>query len=380
MQTIVALSWFHRKIGPMVFYSYPEGTLEKTLSDRIASIMDQTVNEGMFSHSFENRFSMNYYFEIHSDWARGSNEMLMASIIFNRQIPREMEPIIHTLCTEFADKLRKNEDIYTAFHIHEMKYHEGEEDLIVKNHTLITGWIEDLYWATLEETRERTEEEKIAALLTQEHIFFTLKKLSKGPITLEGLRDWFHSEFPKFRFKDLMDTLVDKQFIFINQIGLVEKYVLLLKEVNAERIPPDSVIEYLDEASEQVESELTNELLPIVLEYFSEHEMKNPEDLEKDSFNLFQIVSDRRKYGILTVLRKGMSKKERLPNIISKQIVNHLENSLDFLKQHDVVEEMEHENKTYLLLKSDIQIKTAFPEYLRKLLPKEEEKEPDRIF
>ncbi|GAH60485.1 unnamed protein product [marine sediment metagenome] len=72
MKPIVALSYFHRKIGPLVFYSYPESMLDEQLSARIANIMDQTVSEGFFTHSFEKNNSNNYYFEIHSDWARGN--------------------------------------------------------------------------------------------------------------------------------------------------------------------------------------------------------------------------------------------------------------------------------------------------------------------
>ena len=86
MKTIVAISYFHRKIGPLVFYSYPKNSLDKDLSAKIANIMDQQFNEGFFPHSFENLKSMNYYFEISSDWARRNKEMLMLSIIINQQI------------------------------------------------------------------------------------------------------------------------------------------------------------------------------------------------------------------------------------------------------------------------------------------------------
>ena len=77
-----------------------------------------------------------------------------------------------------------------------------------------------------------------------------LEILSKGPMTLEGIKEWFVEDFPERDFNEMIDTLVEKQFIFINQIGRIEKYVLLLKEVNAERIPPDSVIEYIDETND----------------------------------------------------------------------------------------------------------------------------------
>ena len=372
MSTIVALSYFHRKIGPLVFYSYPDDILDDQLSIRIANIMDQTVSEGFFTHSFENKNSMNFYFEIHSDWNRGNKEMLMISIILDRHTSPEIEQNISTLCTEFSEKLQSNEEIFAAFYINDINnFDEDDKDLIIRNNSLIKTWVKELYWATLEETREKSEEEKIATLLNKDHIFSTLKKLSAGPITLEGLNEWFDEKFPKLSFKDLIDTLVEKQFIFINQIGIVERYVLLLKEVNAERIPPDSVIEYIDETPEQIERELIDLLIPKVQEYFSIYENKSKNEFEEDTIKLFQIISDPRKYNVLSELRNGLISKDKLPKLVSKRTLDNLNSSLDFLKKYDIIEELKYKNETYIVLKTNIQITTAFPEYLRKLLPKE---------
>jgi len=375
LKTIATLSYFHRKIGPIVFYSYPENLLDDQLSLRIANIMDQTVSEGFFIHSFENRKSMNYYFEIRSDWARGNKEMLMISIIFDRQISSDFESNVKTLCSEFSEKLLTNENIFTAFYMNDINnFDEKDKELILNNNSLIKSWVKELYWAVIEETRERSEEEKIATLLNKRHIFLTLRKLSKGPITLEGLREWFDEMFPSLDFKEIIDLLDDKQFIFINQIGFVEKYVLLLKEVSAERIPPDSVIEYIEESPDQVERELIDLLLPKVQEYFSIYENKSKEELEKDSYTLFQIVSDPKKYNVLSELRNGLIAKDNLPKLVSKRTLEYLNSSLNFLKKHDIIEELKFKNNRYIVLKANIQINTAFPEYLRKLLPKEGEK------
>ncbi|TFG16472.1 MAG: hypothetical protein EU531_06320 [Promethearchaeota archaeon] len=375
MKTIATLSYFHRKIGPIVFYSYPENLLDDQLSLRIANIMDQTVSEGFFIHSFENRKSMNFYFEIRSDWARGNKEMLMISIIFDRQISSDLESNVNSLCSEFSEKLLNDENIFAAFYINDINnFDERDKELILNNNSLIKLWVKELYWAVIEETRERSEEEKIATLLTKMHIFLTLRKLSKGPITLEGLREWFDERFPNLDFKDLIETLADKQFVFINQIGIVEKYVLLLKEVSAERIPPDSVIEYIEETPDQVERELIDLLLPKVQEYFSSYENKSKEDLEKDSYTLFQIVSDPKKYNVLSELRNGLISKDNLPKLVSKRTLEYLNSSLNFLKKHDIIEELKFKGKRYVVLKTNIQITTSFPEYLRKLLPKEGEK------
>ena len=372
MKTIVALSYFHRKIGPIVFYAFPKQELDDQLSARIANIMDQTVSEGFFTLTFEDKLSMNFYFEIHSDWARGNNEMVMVSLIFDHQISAEIEQNLMNLCAEFCSKLQSNEEIYTAFYISDINNMEEEDkNLIIKNNEAVKGLVKELYWATIEETREKSEEEKIATLLNKRHIFLTLRKLSKGPISLEELNEWFNESFQHLSFKELLDNLVERQLIFINQIGFVEKYVLLLKEVNAERIPPDSVIEFLEEAPEEVESDIIDILLPKVQEYFSGYENKSEKELEEDSYILFQIVSDSKKYNVFSELRNGLIPKDKLPNLISKRTLKHLNESLNFLKQNDIIEEIKYNNERYIVLKTNIQITTAFPEYLRKLLPRE---------
>lgn len=367
MKTIVALSYFHRKIGPLVFYSYPEGLLEKDLSTRIANIMDQQFKEGFFTHSFEDLNSMNYYFEIHSDWARGNKEMLMVSIIFNHQTSSEIEQNVLTLCTEFSERLQSNEEIFTAFYINDLSYHEQEDqELIISNNELIKLWVKELYWAIIENTREKSEEEKIASLLNKRHIFLTLKKLSKGPLPLEWLNEWFSENFPEKKFEEMIEQLETRQFIFINQIGLVEKYVLLLKEVNAERIPPDSLIEYIDETPELIDL-----ILPKIQEYFSKYELKSQEELQEDSFILFKIISDPKKYNVLSELRNGLIPRDKLPNLVSKRTMESLNKVINYLKKYDVIEELKYNNERYIILKTNFQIKTSFPEYLRKLLPKE---------
>ncbi|MFX1487799.1 MAG: hypothetical protein ACFFBI_01535 [Promethearchaeota archaeon] len=367
MEPAVALSYFHRKIGPSVFYSFPKNSLDKEISAKIANIMD-LYNEGFFTHSFEKLKSMNYYFEIHSDWARGNMEMLMVSIILDLQVAPEIEEHISNLCIEFSERLQSNEEIFTAFYINDLNYHEDDREKIIRNEALIKEWVKNLYRTIIEDTRERTEEEKIAILLNDEKIFKTLEKLSMGPIPLEWLREWFIENFPKFDFKATIGTLVDKQFIFINQIGLVEKYVLLLKEVNAERIPPDSVIEYIDD-----KPELIDLLLPKVQEYYDEYENKSEEELKQDSFILFKIMADSKKYNVISELRNGLILKDALPKLVSKKTLDSLMENIEFLKKYDVIEELNYNSETYIVLKTNLQITTAFPEWMRKLLPKESE-------
>jgi hypothetical protein len=351
----------------MIFYSYPEGILNEKLSGRIANIMDQQFEEGFFTHSFEEIYTLNYYFEIQSDWARGNNDMLMISIIFDQQPSPKLEEVILDLFKDFSDKLKSNDEIFTAFHINDLNsFDDYDQNLIEKNYDLIKLWVKELYWATVEVTREKTEEEKIAALLKNRHIFLTLRKLTKGPLPLEWLREWFQESFPDKNFNNMIETLEDRQLIFINQIGLVEKYVLLLKEVNAERIPPDSVIEYIDETPD-----LINLILPKVQKYFSNYELKSEEELKEDSYLLFQIIADPKKYNVLSELRNGLIPQDKLPQLVSKRNLDTLSKVLEFLKEKDIIEELKYQGERYVILKTNLKITTAFPEYLRKLLPEE---------
>ncbi len=323
--------------------------------------MDQQFNKGFFTHSFGNLKSINYIFEIHSDWARGNNEMLMISTVFDQQILPEIEEKISDLYIEFSERLQSNEEIYTAFYINELNYHESEREIILMNETLVKAWLNNLYWAISEETREKTEEEKIALLMNDKHIFETLEMLCKGPIPLEGLREWFFENFPNKDFKEIINTLVDKRFIFINQIGLVEKYVHLLKEVNAERIPPDSIMKYIDDKPEFIDL-----LLPKVQDYYSEYEKKSEEELKEDAFTLFQIMADPKKYNVLSELRKGLISKDKLPKLASKKSLDSLLEAIEFLKKYDVIEELNYNNETYIVLKTNLQITTVLSEWIVK--------------
>ena len=145
MKAIVALSYFHRKIGPIVFYAFPKQELDDQLAARIANIMDQTVSEGFFTLTFEDKLSMNFYFEIHSDWARGNNEMVMVSLIFDHQISAEVEQNLMNLCAEFCSKLQSNEEVYTAFYISDINNMEEEDkNLIIKNNEVVKGSVNEL--------------------------------------------------------------------------------------------------------------------------------------------------------------------------------------------------------------------------------------------
>jgi len=130
-QTIVSLTFFKRKSGPLIYYYYPENSLNWTEKTSVANSMDSAynsiANNMYFIHQSSNLSSLNYYFEIHSDWARGKKEMLMISVILNTKITQSIEDIIQSICIDFETELTSIKDIYKALYDKDFDSFSDEE-------------------------------------------------------------------------------------------------------------------------------------------------------------------------------------------------------------------------------------------------------------
>jgi hypothetical protein len=233
-QIVVVLSYFHRKVGPSVFYSYPEDSLDRELSVKIANIMD-LYNEGFFTHLVENLKTLNYYFEIHSEWARGNVEMLMVSTVIDQQISLETEERISELFVEFSEQLKSNKKIFTAFYINDIYHRKVDKEplsflevkeLVTISGTLIRAWLKELYLSILEMARDNTQEEEIVRItelmdflrpriqeFTKPHEMLEWEKKKYWEQLLEATRDFQDvnkaNEMIK-RFKNLTQEEKDK--------------------------------------------------------------------------------------------------------------------------------------------------------------------------
>ena len=126
-QTIVSLTFFKRRTGPLIYYYYPENSLKATEKASIVDTMISASNEKYFTHQSSNLSSLNYYFEIHSDWARGKKEMLMISVILNTKITKSIEDIILSICIDFETDLISIKDIYKALYDKDLDSFSDEE-------------------------------------------------------------------------------------------------------------------------------------------------------------------------------------------------------------------------------------------------------------
>ncbi len=126
-QTVVSLTFFKRKSGPLIYYYYPENSLSITEKSSLVDIMVSASNEGFFIHQSSNLSSLNYYFEIQSDWARGKKEMLMISVILNTKIAKSIGHIILPICIDFESQLKSIKNLYKALYYRELESFSDQE-------------------------------------------------------------------------------------------------------------------------------------------------------------------------------------------------------------------------------------------------------------
>ncbi len=276
MDFFIVLSFFDTKIGPSIFESYPIIYIEEELVDAISSIMDLILSEGYVTYSFDKYFSLNYHFEINSSWARGRKETLLLSAIFDERVSIETEKVILTLCIEFSEWLKNQEDIFKGFYIKDGTYYKSQKNrkIIDDNSLVIRSWVEEFYKAISEVIQEKIVKENITSLIEKKNVLMTLQFLSFGPISLEKLREWYSTKFPDNNFYNLMIKLIRNQLITVPSVGESKK-------------PPYTV--YVTEDIKKIIKliDLKNRLLKNFIE---NHQKEKSGEIEKRSKELENIL------------------------------------------------------------------------------------------
>jgi hypothetical protein len=146
-QSGIVLSYFERKKGTLVFYAYPEAILEEVSSIQILNIMEQVSKEGFFVHQSSTiPSSLNYYFEIPSEWARGGKEMLIISVFLDKLTNKRLEESIQEICDDFVVQLKSIEGLFKALYMEKRdKIPEKDRSDIKKMNESLRNKIKSLY-------------------------------------------------------------------------------------------------------------------------------------------------------------------------------------------------------------------------------------------
>jgi hypothetical protein len=373
---ICVLSYFDRKIGPTVYIEYPDkvGEEEKITLNQI---FDQTTSEGWFWHSLNTKefaTSLNYYFEIKSDWARGLKEMLMCSLLFKEKLSSEKEIEVLSWITDFVMKMHGRPDLYKAFYptaklasMSESAPSNESESEPNQSYVIVLKWLKELYWSTREEIRVKAMEEIVANLMVNSAIYNTIRKLSKYPVQLNELHAWFDEQGFNRDFDKIISMLEEQKFIFLNKIG-PETYAILVKDIDIFRVPPSCVLELYEK--KELPQPVIEHYINLVSTFFNNYDSRKA---ERDKIRLFTVTSLPKHYNLITELRKQPIAKTQISNILRQgPVIAAKINVLEDLKAYDVIDELEYQGTTYIMLKTDVIIVDQFPEYIQNALPEQQ--------
>ena len=219
MEFYIVFSYFDKIIGPTVFYTYPKKRLNEKEASIVANLMDQMISEGFFTYSFNGCNTLNYYFEIDSEWARGNKEFLMISVIFKDSISAEIEKIVFSLSNEFSEWLKERKDIFIAFYKNYNSDNRNNQITNKNEKKLIKTWIKELYLAIIDEIQEKHEEGFITTLLEKKSVLGTLDYLSKNPSPITDLKFWYNEHFPHENFYKTISGLYKQQLVDLPKTG-----------------------------------------------------------------------------------------------------------------------------------------------------------------
>ncbi len=101
--------------GPITYISIPEQIANDEILKKINGFLNLDLGKGFFVINLveENLKTFNFYFEIHSDWARGGHEMCMLSILTDKNYK---DALFFDLLKEAYENLGTIENMFKAFY------------------------------------------------------------------------------------------------------------------------------------------------------------------------------------------------------------------------------------------------------------------------
>ncbi|MDD1779059.1 MAG: hypothetical protein LUQ65_12910, partial [Candidatus Helarchaeota archaeon] len=340
------------------FYCYPEDVLTEEQQFRVSKELEMNFEQGFFTRSYPDFKVLHYYFEIPSELARGKAEMCLLSLIFERMPSKETITNISFRLTELIDRLTKKAGVSLGFY----KIGYGIKDNLAEidqMNSYLHKWVIDVYKHCIEEYYGATSEVKFANILQDFNRVKLIEKLSEGPIELKALQEWIRRALGhKVDPLALISPLVDSRFAIVNEIGGLN-HIILLKDLHGFRISPSATLEKL-KSLERMYPDLLRDYEEEIQRYFRRYK---PSD--RDTVFLARLTLDSVNSMIISMLREGgVFLKADFEEALNADIRAIALDNLDFLKENDILTEIEAHNEHFILLKTDLKFVATIPNFL----------------
>jgi hypothetical protein len=226
-------------------------------------------------------------------------------------------------------------------------------------HEYLHNWVTEVYNACIKDQQSTTSEVKYANILQDYNRLKLLEKLSEGSMELKEVQEWITANLGKnLDLLALISPLIDSNFAIVNEIGGVN-HIILLKELHVYRISPATTLEKL-KSLETIYPNLLKMYEEEVQRYFRRYKPSI-----RDEVFLSRIIFDNVNYIIISMLREGgVYLKKDFEEALSHDIREMALANLEFLKENDIIIEIEAHNELFILLKTDVKFVTTIPKYL----------------
>ncbi|MHA2013890.1 MAG: tetratricopeptide repeat protein [Candidatus Helarchaeota archaeon] len=228
------LSYFNTIKGPQVLCTFPEDlNKEKTLE--IANLLNisELVKQKFFVYDISEFKTINHYFEIPSEWARGKKEMLLLSIIVvNESVEsgQEIEKVLETI----AKKISDIDKAFMGFYTYDWEKAEDYDEVDENNEKIINIIKDslDLVKKTIKEVREKAiqrvlrsfEPKELGTYIMDAKVFENLYKVENNKevfeylnrIIVDGIRIYITEEIlPDIHLpNEILNTFLSKITIY----------------------------------------------------------------------------------------------------------------------------------------------------------------------
>ncbi|MHA1270450.1 MAG: hypothetical protein ACTSPY_11725 [Candidatus Helarchaeota archaeon] len=224
------LSYFNTIKGPQVMCTYPEGLDEEKALD-IANLLNisELIKQKFFIYDIADFKTINHYFEIPSEWARGKKEMLLLSIIIIGE-PIESDQEIEKIMEKIASKITEIDNAYMGFYTYDWEKAE-DYDEVDENSNKIKKIVEgslELVKKTIKEAKEKAikrvlrsfEPEELGTYIMDAKFFENVYNVEKSEdvfsylnrIMIDGIRIYITEEIlPEIKLPgDLINIFLSK--------------------------------------------------------------------------------------------------------------------------------------------------------------------------
>jgi hypothetical protein len=238
------LSYFNTIKGPQVLCTFPEG-LDKNKAHDIANLLNisELIKQKFFVYDIADFKTINHYFELDSEWARGKKEMLILSIIAVDEeidLNKEVEGYLEKL----AEKISKIDNAYMGFYTYDWGKAE-EYDEVDENNDKIVEIVEnsvDKAIKIVEESKKASqkgirsiEPKDLGTYIMDASFFENIYKIERkkevfeylNKVIMDGIRIYINEEIladitlPE----DIMNIFLPQTTIYHVPGGLIKKFI-----------------------------------------------------------------------------------------------------------------------------------------------------------